>query len=45
MIGLARIMTALWMNHRYRFTTWRLGWICIILLVVGAVLKVAMLWR
>jgi len=44
-IGLARVRTALWMNHRYRFTTWRLGRVVIFLLLVAGALKLAMLWR
>jgi hypothetical protein len=44
-IGLARAMTAIWTNHRYRFTTWRLGRIVLVLLLVGGAVKLAMLWH
>ena len=44
-IGLVRTMTAIWTNHRYRFTTVRLGRMVIILLVVGVVFKFALLWN
>ena len=38
-----RLHRALWMNHRYEFTTWRLARFAIVLAAAGAVLKVAML--
>ena len=44
-IGLARVMTAVWMNHRYRFTSSWLARLTIILLIVGGVWKIMMLWR
>jgi hypothetical protein len=44
-IGLARAMTAIWTNHRYRFTTGRLGRIVVILLIVGGAFKLALLWQ
>lgn len=44
-IGLARATTAIWANHRYRFTTGRVGRIVVILLVVGGVFKLATLWH
>ena len=37
--GLGRLHRALWINHRYRFTTWRWGRIAVALLLVGLVLK------
>jgi len=40
--GLVRLHRALWVNHRYWFTTWRWGRVAAALLVVGAVLKVTM---
>lgn len=30
---------AIWMNHRYRFTTWRWGGVALGLIMVGAILK------
>jgi hypothetical protein len=36
---LTRLRTALWLNQRYRFTTWRLGRVAVVLLVVGWMLK------
>jgi hypothetical protein len=40
--GLGRLHRALWLNHRYRFTTWRWGRIAAALLLVGMVMKVAL---
>jgi hypothetical protein len=40
LLGLGRLHRALWVNHRYWFTTWRWGRVAAALLVVGAVLKV-----
>lgn len=37
-----RLHRALWVNHRYRFTTWRWGRVVAALLLIGAVLKLAM---
>jgi len=42
LLGLGRLHRALWVNHRYWFTTWRWGRVAAALLVVGAVLKVTM---
>lgn len=42
LFGLGRLHRALWVNHRYWFTTWRWGRVAVALMVVGAVLKVAM---
>ena len=40
--ALTRLYRALWMNHRYRFTTWRWGKVVGALLVIGALLKLTM---
>jgi len=40
--ALGRLHRALWINHRYRFTTWRWGRIAAGLLLVGMVLKAAL---
>ena len=37
--ALARLHRALWVNHRYRFTTWRWGRVVAALLLIGAVMK------
>ena len=42
LFGLNRLHRAIWLNHRYRFTTWRLGKVVAGLLVMGLVLKLAM---
>ena len=42
LFGLVRLHRALWVNHRYWFTTWRWGRVAAALLVVGAELKVTM---
>ena len=39
MSALRRLHTAVWMNHRYRFTTWRWGRVVVWLLIFGLVLK------
>jgi len=36
-----RIHRAVWVNHRYWFTTWRWGRIVAAMMVIGTVLKVA----
>ena len=36
---LMRLRTALWLNQRYRFTTWKLGRVAVALLAVGWMLK------
>ncbi len=41
--ALGRLHRALWVNHRYWFTTWRWGKALAAMLVMGAVLKLAML--
>jgi hypothetical protein len=40
--ALGRLHRALWVNHRYWFTTWRWGRIAVALLLMGLVLKLAM---
>ena len=40
--ALGRLHRALWVNHRYRFTTWRWGRIAAALLLMGVVLKLTM---
>ena len=37
--GLGRLHRALWVNHRYRFTTWRWGRVVGALLLMGMALK------
>lgn len=37
-----RLYRALWVNHRYRFTTWRWGGVVVALLLMGVVLTLAM---
>ena len=41
--ALGRVRRAVWVNHRYRFTTWRWGKVVAALLLMGGVLKFAML--
>ena len=41
--ALERLHRALWINHRYWFTTWRWGKTLAAMLLVGAVLKLTML--
>lgn len=40
--GLSRLHKAVWLNHRYRFTTWRVLGIVAVLVIVGLVLKIAL---
>lgn len=40
--ALGRLHRALWVNQRYRFTTWRWGRVVAALLLMGVVLKLAM---
>ena len=40
--ALGRLHRALWVNHRYWFTTWRWGKVLGAMLLIGAVLKIAM---
>jgi hypothetical protein len=37
--GLGRLHRALWLNHRYRFTSWRWGRIAAAFLVIGLLIK------
>lgn len=37
--ALGRLHRAVWVNHRYRFTTWRWGRIAAAFIVVGLVMK------
>lgn len=39
--GLSRFHKAVWLNHRYRFTTWRVLGILAVLVIVGLVQKIA----
>ncbi len=39
LFALGRVQRALWVNHRYRFTTWRWGRIAAALMLFGAILK------
>lgn len=43
--ALLRLRTALMFNQRYRFTTWRLGRVLVLLILVGLALKFAVAWR
>ena len=42
LLGLGRLHRALWVNHRYWFTTWRWGRLAAVLLLLGVALKLAM---
>lgn len=42
LFGLRRLHRAVWVNHRYWFTTWRWGKVAGAMLVVGVVLKLSM---
>ena len=37
--GLGRLHRALWVNHQYRFTTWRWGRVLAALMLLGLVMK------
>ena len=39
LIGTRRLRTALWQNHRYRFTTWRWGRLLLALFLFGLAMK------
>jgi hypothetical protein len=39
LIALGRLRRAIWINHRYRFTTWRWGKLVAGLMLIGLVLK------
>lgn len=40
-LSVSRLRRAIWLNHRYRFTTWRWGGIVLGLMMVGAVLDMS----
>lgn len=40
--GLGRLHRALWLNHRYRFTTWRWGRVWAAFVLIGLAMKVAL---
>jgi hypothetical protein len=40
--ALGRLRRALWVNHRYSFTTWRWGRVAAAMLMMGAVLKLTL---
>lgn len=42
LVRVAREHRALWVNHRYWFTTWRWGKVLASMLLIGAVLKLSM---
>ena len=42
LFALSRLHRALWLNHRYRFTTWRWGRIVAALLLMGVVMKLTL---
>ena len=42
LVALASVARAVWLNHRYRFTTWWLVRALIVLLMVGLALKAAL---
>jgi hypothetical protein len=41
--AIGRVRTALWHNHRYRFTTWRWAKVLAWVLMMGALLRLLML--
>jgi hypothetical protein len=41
--ALGRLHRALWVNHRYRFTTWRWGRVAAAFVLVGWVMKVMLI--
>lgn len=43
--AISRVHTALRLNHRYRFTTWRWGRIALVLLLVGVMIKLLLIMR
>ena len=40
--AIMRLQRALWLNHRYWFTTWRWGKVVAALLLIGCVIKLTM---
>ena len=45
LVAISRVHTALCLNHRYRFTTWRWGRIALLLFLVGAMIKLLLTMR
>ncbi|MDO9032045.1 MAG: hypothetical protein Q7V09_16590 [Hydrogenophaga sp.] len=43
LVGVGRLHRALWVNHRYRFTTWRWARAAFVLLMLGMVLKMMLM--
>jgi hypothetical protein len=43
LLGLERLHRALWVNHRYWFTTWRWGKAVATIVLIGAILKLSIL--
>lgn len=43
LFALGRVHRALWVNHRYRFTTWRWGRIAATLMLFGVLLKLMLI--
>lgn len=43
--ALARLRTALWKNHRYKFATWRAARVALVLFIIAVALKVGLAWR
>ncbi len=39
LLSVSRLRRAIWLNHRYRFTTWRWGGLVLSLMLIGSVLK------
>lgn len=39
-LSVDRLRRAIWLNHRYRFTTWRWGGVVLGLMLLGATLKI-----
>jgi len=42
-IGMERLHRAVWVNHRYWFTTWRWGRVAAAVMMLGAILKTTMM--
>ena len=41
LLGMRRLRQAVWVNHRYRFTTWKVAGILVVLAAVGVALKLS----
>ena len=39
-LSVARLRRAIWLNHRYHFTTWRWGGVVLGLVLLGSTLKI-----